>query len=110
MLRNCDKLIKRLCLTKNVFYLISSSDEYLLEYVPEYNKKLKWLTNFTGSNGLAMISLDKKYFFTDGRYTEQARNQLHKSFEIIDTSEIDFLSFVKIKLIIFKSIQFDAVK
>ena len=98
MLRNFDKLIKKLCLTKNDFYLISSSDEYLLEYVPEHNKKLKWLTNFTGSNGLAMISLDKKYFFTDGRYIEQARNQLHKSFEIIDNTEIDFLNFVKIKI------------
>ena len=28
------------------YYLLSTSDEFLNEYVPEYNMRLKWLTNF----------------------------------------------------------------
>ena len=41
---------------------ISTSDEYLNEYVPDYNMRLKWLTNFSGSNGYALLS-EKKIFF-----------------------------------------------
>ena len=39
--------------------------------------RLKWLTNFSGSNGIALISRKKK-FFTDGRYTFQAQKELEK--------------------------------
>ncbi|MGX7404766.1 aminopeptidase P family N-terminal domain-containing protein, partial [Enterococcus camelliae] len=31
---------------------------------------LRYLTNFTGTTGLAVITLDKAYFVTDFRYTE----------------------------------------
>ena len=41
---------------KNDYYFISTSDEYLNEYVPNYNMRLKWLTNFSGSNVYALIS------------------------------------------------------
>ena len=30
---------------------------------------LRYLTNFTGTTGLAMITLDKAFFVTDFRYT-----------------------------------------
>ena len=33
---------------------------------------LRYLTNFTGTTGLAVITLDKAFFVTDFRYTEQA--------------------------------------
>ncbi|WP_430596568.1 M24 family metallopeptidase [Enterococcus sp. DIV0175] len=36
---------------------------------------LRYLTNFTGTTGLAVITLDKAFFITDFRYTEQAANQ-----------------------------------
>ena len=36
------------------YYLLSTADEFLNEYVPEYNMRLKWLTNFSGSNGVAL--------------------------------------------------------
>ena len=34
------------------YYLISTTDDFLNEYVPEYNMRLRWLTNFSGSNGI----------------------------------------------------------
>ncbi|MEC8265182.1 MAG: aminopeptidase P family N-terminal domain-containing protein [Pseudomonadota bacterium] len=76
------------------YYLIATTDEFLNEYVPEYNMRLKWLTNFSGSNGMALISKKKKIFFTDGRYTLQAEKELQRIFEIQDLSKISVQNFV----------------
>ncbi|WP_348920738.1 M24 family metallopeptidase [Enterococcus rotai] len=46
---------------------------------------LRYLTNFTGTTGLAVITLDKAFFVTDFRYTEQAAAQA-QGFEIIQNS------------------------
>ncbi|EMF0267702.1 aminopeptidase P family protein [Enterococcus hirae] len=43
---------------------------------------LRYLTNFTGTTGLAVITLEKAFFITDFRYTEQAVAQA-QGFEII---------------------------
>lgn len=44
------------------------------------------LTNFTGTTGLAVITLEK-HFITDFRYTEQAAAQA-QGFEIIKMSDL----------------------
>ena len=57
------------------FYLLSTTDEFLNEYVPEENMRLKWLTNFTGSNGYALISKKHNYFLlTDDISCKQKKN------------------------------------
>ena len=43
---------------------------------------LRYLTNFTGTTGLAVITLENAFFITDFRYTEQAAAQA-QGFEII---------------------------
>lgn len=43
---------------------------------------LRYLTNFTGTTGMAIITLDKAFFVTDFRYTEQAAEQA-QGFEIV---------------------------
>ena len=60
------------------YYLLSTSDEFLNEYVPEHNMRLKWLTNFSGSNGVALISKKKNFFFTDGRYILTGSKRIKK--------------------------------
>lgn len=40
---------------------------------------LRWLTGFTGSAGLVVVTDDDLLLVTDGRYTEQAREQLSAS-------------------------------
>ena len=42
---------------------------------------VRWLTGFTGTNGLALVGRDLKLFVTDFRYVEQAREQVPDSFE-----------------------------
>ena len=45
--------------------------------------RLKYISNFSGSYGFALILKDKNYLFVDGRYTLQATNQSGKFFKII---------------------------
>jgi len=42
---------------------------------------VRWLTGFTGANGLALVGPDLKLFVTDYRYVEQAQAQVPESFE-----------------------------
>lgn len=37
---------------------------------------VRWLTGFTGSNGVAVVASDRVVLVTDGRYGEQAKRQL----------------------------------
>ncbi|KIL45958.1 M24 family metallopeptidase [Jeotgalibacillus campisalis] len=48
-----------------------------------YNRK--YISNFTGSAGIAVVSQDEAVFITDFRYTEQAANQA-KEFTIVQHS------------------------
>ena len=98
MNKNLDELANALEKMKVDYYLISTFDQYLLEYVSERNMRLKWLTNFSGTNGIAFISKRNKYFFTDGRYLLQAKKELSKKFELIDSTILNFLSFVKSRI------------
>jgi Xaa-Pro aminopeptidase len=44
---------------------------------------LRWLTGFTGSNGVALVGRDVRVFVTDFRYVEQAQEQVPGDFERI---------------------------
>ncbi|EPE38026.1 aminopeptidase P family protein [Candidatus Photodesmus anomalopis] len=52
--------------------IVPHEDEYLSECLPTHNERLRWLTNFTGSAGVAIITYDKAVIFVDGRYIIQA--------------------------------------
>ncbi len=67
--------------------LIPHADEYQGEYLAPYSERLAWLTGFTGSAGIAILTLEKAAFFTDGRYTLQAKEQLPEFYEIHNISE-----------------------
>jgi len=64
-------------------YLIPKNDEYFNEYVNESKDRLKFISNFSGSAGFAIILKNKNYLFVDGRYTIQGRIQSGKNFNII---------------------------
>ena len=64
-------------------YLVPKNDEFFGEYVPQNKDKLKFISNFSGSYGFALILKNKNYLFIDGRYTLQAKIQSGKFFQII---------------------------
>jgi Xaa-Pro aminopeptidase len=47
-------------------------DAFLITRLPN----VRYLTGFSGSNGQLLLSADGGVFFTDGRYTEQARHEV----------------------------------
>ena len=67
-------------------YVIPKNDEFFSEYSKV--NKLKIISNFSGSAGLAIISKKKNYLFVDGRYTIQAHKESGKYFEIVKYEKI----------------------
>ena len=63
-------------------YIIPKNDEFFSEYAE--NNRLKNISNFTGSAGLAIILKKNNYLFVDGRYTIQAKNESGKNFKVIE--------------------------
>lgn len=53
--------------------LLPRGDEFQGEYVAPCSERLRWLTGFSGSAGLAAITRRHAGLFVDGRYTVQAR-------------------------------------
>jgi len=60
-------------------YIIPMSDAHQSEYVSETDSRIKFLTNFTGSAGEAVITENEALFWTDNRYYQQADQQLELS-------------------------------
>ena len=67
-------------------YVVPKNDEFFSEY--SNKDRLKFISNFTGSAGYAVILKNKNYLFVDGRYTIQAKIESGKEFKIIDYSKI----------------------
>lgn len=57
-------------------FIVPRADEHQGEYVPPAAERLRWLTGFGGSAGLAIVLKDKAAIFIDGRYTLQVRDQV----------------------------------
>tara|TARA_B100001123_G_scaffold377088_1_gene444281 strand:+ start:72 stop:1781 length:1710 start_codon:yes stop_codon:yes gene_type:complete len=64
-------------------YLVPKNDEYFNEYISQSNDRLKFISNFSGSAGFALILKTKNYLFVDGRYSIQARIQAEDNYKII---------------------------
>ena len=63
-------------------YIIPKNDDYFSEYAT--NDRLKKITKFSGSAGIAVILKKNNYLFIDGRYTIQAHQESSKDFSIIE--------------------------
>jgi len=60
-------------------WLVPRADEYQGEYVAPGAERLRWLTGFSGSAGLAIVLKDRAAVFADGRYTIQLAEQIDSS-------------------------------
>ena len=61
-------------------YIIPKNDEYFTEY--SKINRLKIISNFSGSAGIAIVLKDKNYLFTDGRYEIQSQIESGRNFKI----------------------------
>jgi Xaa-Pro aminopeptidase len=69
-------------------FFVPRADEFQGEYVPAHAERLRWLTNFRGSAGVAIVTLKKAAIFVDGRYVIQVRQQVDEKifapFHLVD--------------------------
>ena len=63
-------------------YIVPKNDEYFSEYAK--NDRLKNISNFSGSAGIAVILKKSNYLFVDGRYTIQAQKESAKNFNVVE--------------------------
>ena len=61
-------------------FIINRTDEFLNEYIAPYAERLKWISNFSGSAGRALILQNQAIIFVDGRYTFQAHQQVDSQY------------------------------
>ena len=67
-------------------YVVPKNDDYFTEY--SKTNRLKIISDFSGSAGLAIILKNKNYLFVDGRYTIQSQMESGKNFEIVNHEKI----------------------
>ena len=63
-------------------YIVPKNNNFFGEYVPAPEDNLKYISNFSGSAGFAIILKNKNFIFVDGRYTTQATIQCGKDYKI----------------------------
>ena len=86
-------IIKRIKILRDKFkkykidgYIIPKNDEFFSEYAVK--DRLKIISNFNGSAGLAIVLKKNNYLFVDGRYTIQAKQQSGNQFKIIEIHKL----------------------
>ena len=85
-------LLKKLLDTKNIDgYIIPKNDEFFSEY--SFPNRLKLISNFSGSAGLAIILKDKNFLFVDGRYTLQASIESGKNLKYLKFQKLHLLMY-----------------
>lgn len=77
MIRERLELLRQEMRKKKIdLYVVPTADFHESEYVGDYFKAREFITGFTGSAGVAVITLQEAGLWTDGRYFLQAAKQL----------------------------------
>ncbi|GAA5914813.1 hypothetical protein JCM6882_007280 [Rhodosporidiobolus microsporus] len=64
-------------------YVVDSGDAHSNEYTAASDDRRAWISGFTGSAGTAIVLKEKALLWTDGRYHQQAAQQLHPSWTLM---------------------------
>lgn len=79
------EMLRKVMKERNIdAFIIPSSDNHGSEYVSEYFRVREWISGFTGSAGIAVITDKEAHLWTDGRYFLQAENELKGSEFILE--------------------------
>ena len=89
-------------------FLVPHSDQHQNEFLPPSEERLAWLTGFTGSAGVAIVTDKGSALFVDGRYILQAPEQVDTSlFEVLQVPEAKPSSWLKETLVRGNAIGYD---
>jgi Xaa-Pro aminopeptidase len=89
-------------------FLVPRGDCHRGEYVAAHDERLKWLTAFSGSAGMAAVTADKAVLLVDGRYTVQAPQQTDTGvFEVRQVPGAELADWLKEALTPGQTVGFD---
>ena len=74
-------------------YFVPRTNPHMSENLTADDERLGFISEFTGSAGHALITLDKALLWTDGRYWQQAEKELG----IIEHQETDSTKYNYLK-------------
>ena len=63
-------------------YIIPHGDQHDNEYIAEADERIKFISNFSGSNGLGLVTKDVALMWTDGRYYIQIEKELYPGWKM----------------------------
>ena len=91
------------------YYLLPRTDKFQNEFISEKDERVKWLTGFSGSFAFVIISLNKNFIFTDGRYIDQAKKEINqKNFKVLNISNTNPILWLKNKMKLKEKILLDS--
>ena len=82
-------------------YIITGKDPHMGEYSPLCWRYREFITGFTGSNGMVLVTMDDGVLWTDSRYFIQAAKELEGTpFEMLreQTDDPDVVSYIKVNM------------
>jgi Xaa-Pro aminopeptidase len=69
-------------------YIVPKNNNFFGEYISAAEDNLKYISDFTGSAGFAIILKNKNLMFVDGRYTTQANIQCGKNYKVFTIPKV----------------------
>ena len=63
-------------------YLVPHNDPHMSEYVSDRDERIKFISGFSGSSGICLITHENAFMWTDGRYWTQAGIELEVGWEL----------------------------
>ena len=63
-------------------YIIPHGDCHDNEYIAESDERIKFISNFSGSNGIGLVTQDVALMWTDGRYFIQIEKELYPGWKM----------------------------
>ena len=73
-------------------YIIPHGDQHDNEYIGESDERIKFISNFSGSNGLGLVTQDVALMWTDGRYFIQIEKELYPGWKMKKMGKEESLS------------------
>lgn len=78
-----------------VAYIIPSDDSHQSEYIAPRDRRREFISGFTGSAGTAVVTQTQALLWTDGRYFQQAENQLNENWTLMKDGLPDVLTMAQ---------------
>ena len=78
-------------------YIIPHGDCHDNEYIAESDERIKFISNFSGSNGIGLVTQDVALMWTDGRYFIQIEKELYPGWKMKKMREDESLTEYIIK-------------